>query len=41
MTDVVMELFKETELLVNITKHQLVPQHIVLKPAEKAALLKK
>jgi DNA-directed RNA polymerase I, II, and III subunit RPABC1 len=35
------EQFKETELLVNITKHYLVPQHIVLTNDEKAQLLAK
>ena len=31
--------FQETELLVNITHHVLVPSHTVLSPADKAALL--
>jgi DNA-directed RNA polymerase I, II, and III subunit RPABC1 len=38
---VTIELFKESELLVNITKHHLVPQHIVLTNEEKSALLQK
>lgn len=35
------EPFSEAELLVNITRHTLVPQHEVLKPEEKKALLQK
>ena len=35
------EHFKESELLVDITKHQLVPEHQVLTPNEKSALLKR
>lgn len=35
------EHFKEAELLVDITKHQLVPEHQVLTPNEKSALLKR
>ena len=34
-----LELFLENELLINITKHVLVPQHEVLSDTEKAALL--
>jgi DNA-directed RNA polymerases I, II, and III subunit RPABC1 len=37
----IMELFKEEELLVNITKHKLVPKHTLLMPDEKKALLAK
>jgi len=36
-----LEQFSETELLVNITEHQLVPKHIRLTPPEKAELLEK
>mmetsp|Transcript_167 Transcript_167/g.372 ORF Transcript_167/g.372 Transcript_167/m.372 type:complete len:231 (+) Transcript_167:140-832(+) len=35
------EHFKEAELLVDITRHQLVPEHQVLTPNEKSALLKR
>lgn len=35
------EHFKESELLVDITKHQLVPEHQVLTPNEKTELLKR
>jgi DNA-directed RNA polymerases I, II, and III subunit RPABC1 len=35
------EHFKESELLVDITKHQLVPEHQVLTPNEKSELLKR
>ena len=36
-----MELFYQSELLVNITEHELVPQHQVLTDSEKSELLKK
>lgn len=39
--DYSIETFAEAELLVNITKHQLVPQHRVMSKDEKAALLDK
>jgi len=34
-----LEQFLETELLVNVTEHELVPEHVVLTPDEKAELL--
>jgi len=37
--DTVVEHFREEELLVDITEHELVPEHVVLSPEEKAALL--
>lgn len=37
----VMEYFTELELVVNITEHELVPQHILLTEEEKKALLAK
>lgn len=36
-----LEYFKESDLLVNITRHFLVPKHAIMTPEEKAALLKK
>eukprot|EP01087_Luapelamoeba_hula_P013116 TRINITY_DN3731_c0_g1_i1.p1 TRINITY_DN3731_c0_g1~~TRINITY_DN3731_c0_g1_i1.p1 ORF type:complete len:141 (+),score=14.14 TRINITY_DN3731_c0_g1_i1:257-679(+) len=36
-----LEHFTEAELLVNITRHQLVPRHFVLSESEKAELLRK
>lgn len=36
----VIELFKEMELVVDITKHYLVPKHTVLTPEQKAEVLK-
>jgi DNA-directed RNA polymerase I, II, and III subunit RPABC1 len=36
-----LEQFKETELLVNITEHSLVPKHIKLTREEKRALLER
>ncbi|ETO06192.1 RNA polymerase II core subunit [Reticulomyxa filosa] len=35
------ETFKQSELMINITKHQLVPKHIVMTEAEKKNLLTK
>jgi len=35
----VMELFQESDLIINITQHELVPKHIMLSPDEKKALL--
>ena len=35
------EHFKEAELLVDITQHQLVPEHVVLSPNEKTELLRR
>lgn len=34
-----MEHFLDAELLVDITEHELVPEHVVLSPEERAALL--
>eukprot|EP00808_Paulinella_micropora_P016962 g76100.t1 len=39
--EITIEIFMETELLVNITQHVLVPEHQVLQDEEKEALLKK
>jgi len=35
----ILEQFLEAELLINITEHQLVPEHIVMAPEEKQELL--
>jgi DNA-directed RNA polymerase I, II, and III subunit RPABC1 len=37
----IVECFTESELLVNITKHQLVPEHRILSPQEKTTLLQR
>ena len=36
-----LESFKETDLLVNITHHVLVPKHSIMQSEDKQALLKK
>mmetsp|Transcript_4701 Transcript_4701/g.5105 ORF Transcript_4701/g.5105 Transcript_4701/m.5105 type:complete len:207 (+) Transcript_4701:44-664(+) len=36
---IIMEQFKESELLVNITKHRLVPKHVLLSKEEQESLL--
>jgi DNA-directed RNA polymerase I, II, and III subunit RPABC1 len=36
-----LECFEEKELYINITEHNLVPQHVVLSEKEKAALIEK
>lgn len=37
----IIETFVEVDLLVNITRHELVPRHVLLSPAEKRALLER
>ena len=37
----VMEIFREEDLLVNISRHELVPKHILLSPEEKKGLLER
>jgi len=39
--NLIMEQFTEEEMLVNITKHNLVPKHIILSQDEKEAVLQK
>lgn len=41
MDEIKIEAFKEDELLVNITEHELVPKHIIISDEEKKALLEK
>lgn len=36
-----MEVFHEQDLLVNITRHELVPKHVLLSKEEKSALLQR
>jgi DNA-directed RNA polymerase I, II, and III subunit RPABC1 len=38
---IVLEVFKEEDLLVNISRHELVPKHILLSPEEKKGLLER
>ena len=40
-TQIPIEVFSLSELVVNITEHELVPKHILLKPEEKQELLKR
>lgn len=37
----IMEIFREEDLLVNISRHELVPKHILLSPEEKKGLLER
>jgi len=37
----ILEEFLESELLVNLTEHELVPEHVVMTPEEKKELLAK
>ena len=37
----ILEIFKEEDLLVNISRHELVPKHILLSPEEKKGLLER
>ena len=38
---IIMEIFREEDLLVNISQHELVPKHILLSPEEKRSLLER
>ncbi|KAJ7373010.1 DNA-directed RNA polymerases I, II, and III subunit RPABC1 [Desmophyllum pertusum] len=37
----ILEQFMEAELMVNITEHELVPEHVLMTPEEKAELLQR
>lgn len=37
----IMEIFREEDLLVNISRHELVPKHLLLSPEEKRSLLER
>lgn len=39
MPKYLLEVFLEAELMVNITEHELVPEHVVMTAEEKAELL--
>lgn len=39
MPKYLLEIFLEAELMVNITEHELVPEHVVMTQDEKAELL--
>ena len=36
-----LEQFREAEVMINITEHELVPQHVVMTPEEKKKLLQR
>lgn len=41
LPEIRIEYFKQVDLIVNITKHELVPKHILLTEEEKKEVLKK
>ena len=41
VSPLLVEYFRQEEVIIDITEHELVPEHVVLSPAEKAALLER
>lgn len=41
VSPLLVEYFRQEEVIIDITEHELVPEHVVLSPAEKSALLER